>query len=217
MEVSNPGFTSNIWNCGNGGSSVRISPLPLARAVGPKKKKGTSMPMRRRSQPAGPGRALCRAACIEPASTAAALPLPPPSPAATGMFFLISIDRPASVPADPEHLGRRLPGDILLPRRAPHRLSQLTLNAGSAERYRHLIEEAHHLHQHVHVVVAVRPPAEHGQAEIDLCRRPKRYCVSHAHLYSLYARVPRPAFQALTRTGWKKYKIKSEKRLSLRR
>ena len=151
---------------------VSISPLPRATAVGPKKKKGTSIPTR---APISASRSLPNPAprsWFAATITAAALPLPPPRPAATGMFFLIAMVNPTLRPAALRTSSAAFQAIFPSPE-GTSSASQLHRDARSAQRHRNLIKEPHHLHQHLHLMVSVGPFAQYRQAEIYLCRGPE--------------------------------------------
>ena len=81
------GFTSKMYAFGIGESGFKISPIPSASCVLPSKQYGTSAPS---------DAPICISSSLErglpwsifiAVRTAAQLPLPPASPAATGIFL----------------------------------------------------------------------------------------------------------------------------------
>ena len=84
VEMEKGGLQMTIWQGGRGGSGVRRSPLPSARAVPPSTQKGTSEPTRSPIWASSGRDSPAPASSFMAWRTAAASALPPASPAHTG-------------------------------------------------------------------------------------------------------------------------------------
>ncbi len=99
VDTANPGLTSSTEQSVSGATGVRISPMPTASAAGAS---ATKRHIRTQAQPEGREFAFRQAGVEQPVRNpfrvAAASLLPPPRPAATGMFLDRVISTPGSGP-----------------------------------------------------------------------------------------------------------------------
>src|SRR5690606_38320542 len=93
------GFARTTQHLGGGGSGVKISPRPFAKAVPPYTQKGTSDPISSPKAASSSNDNRKSHNLFNPRKTAAASLLPPPRPAATGICFSIDISTPFLTPS----------------------------------------------------------------------------------------------------------------------
>ena len=172
VETATPGLTSTSPAAGNDGAGARTSPIPDISAGRPTRQTGTSAPRSPANWPRSSADSSIRQNRHSSRNAAAASADPPPMPDATGRFFSSTSLADAGQPARAASAGRLAAPDCRPRRPARRRKARSpTATARRPSDTRQPVANPGEHHQAVEQMIAVVPPPDDMQVQVDLRRR----------------------------------------------